>query len=566
MRYHCASCDHTFEHEGEEDPRCPRCLRAGDLREVAGEGAGSARRWILPSVAILVAAAAVGGFFYWKYEQRRRIVEGEEVPTRPLASELLQARLEHEDVEAGDLAGLLRAEGEIEAFAAQAASDAGDATAKASAIVDALRSRADDGAWRDWSRNEPLDRDVLAASKALTALRSEEPTRFYPLEVAALAAASLRALDVDAVLAEIHAYEGDEGPLDPSGRLGYYGVAVYPEGQTEPKLYDPYGGRDAEPQGFEVLTDPQAVAAAMSVRAQYKLVREGAPSEASKLSKQALALLPRSPTARGVRGAVLLAAGGMNDGMKELESALQLHADPARHNNLAQAYLAQGDSKAAARHVTQALQAAPRFAAGHATLAGVHLMSNEPELARSELEQAERLDPSAPSLASLWANYYARKGDTQRAIAHAKRAVKDRPHDTQARLLLGRLYRQAGRYDAMRKQARAVMDSSPASQRAATRRLVEQVLGPTAFDEPMAEAEASEETGPLDLKLDTSDSRLLGSEGQKGSAPTAGLLPPASAGEKSPAKGKQEPLLMLGDPSKLELQDPGMDLKLKLDE
>jgi hypothetical protein len=43
------------------------------------------------------------------------------------------------------------------------------------------------------------------------------------------------------MVAELYRFPGDGAPPDPSGQLGYYGVAVYEgkPGEGSPRLFDP---------------------------------------------------------------------------------------------------------------------------------------------------------------------------------------------------------------------------------------------------------------------------------------------------------------------------------------
>ena len=165
-------------------------------------------------------------------------------------------------------------------------------------------------------------------------------------------------------------------------------------------------------------------------------------------------------------------------------------------------HLAQQNLDAASREVSAALDEAPEFAGAHATLAALHLARGEADLARTELEEAERLDPRLHQLPQLWAMYYATTGDLDRAVERAQRAVERNP-DIQTRLMAARIYRQAARYGMMRREAHAVLERVPSTREPEMRQLIRQMLGPTALD-PVDEEEVAlgdEEAGTSDGEL-----------------------------------------------------------------
>jgi tetratricopeptide (TPR) repeat protein len=338
---------------------------------------------------------------------------------------------------------------------------------------------------------------------------------------------ALRALDVNAMVAEAVSFPGDRSPPDPSGQLGYFVVAVYAgdAGQGDPTYFDPYSGRTTAPEEARVLTDLQAIGAAIGTRALHLLSRESDPERAIESATQALRLDQRSPSLRAVRGAILLASGQVDQGVRELESAKQLRLDAPRRNLVAAIYLAPSpfqDLEAASREVSAALEEYPEFAPGRATLAAIHLSQQETDLARSELAEAERLDPQYHLLPQLWASYYVMSGDTDRAIEYARSAIAQNPADVQAHLLAARIYRQSARFDLMRREAHEVIERTAPSRRAEMTQVIQQLLGPTALEPIEDEEEITDEELLADEELVVGDaapgsmrldSPLLGGEG-----------------------------------------------------
>lgn len=511
MRYQCVQCNEEFTVDDDaERPRCPKCMRQHGLRKVqaakpaAGRGAGRAG-WILPLASALGLLAAAGGYLYFQRAQG----SGE----RAAAAEVRAL-----GVEAGELSQLLLADEQVTRFAEQAAGSAGSSQEKAKAIVAAFTARAQKQAFVRGSLAEPRGTAPMTAEQTAEALRKDGAhLELYPLEAAALAVAALRALDVPASLVEVYRYEGARAPLDPSGRFGYHAVALTkPDGAT-PELFDPFGGRSVAPKpgDYAVLTDAQALAAALSLRALHRLSNLGEPTPALADVDAAVKLAPASPSVRSARGAVMIASGGAEAGARELEAAAQLRSDAARHNNLAVLALAQGDAERAQKEVALALAEAPDFALAQLTLASVHMARLERDLARAALEKAQALEPNLAAVALAWAELHASNGELPEALAKAELGVRLRPKNPETHLVLGRVYRQAGRYDEMRAEARKVLELSTVSDKERVKKLLQNVLGPTALEppsEPVAEDEpASPRAGasePGSLKLGSSEPKL----------------------------------------------------------
>jgi tetratricopeptide (TPR) repeat protein len=562
MKYLCVHCDKTFEHdEDEKKPRCPQCMRVNGLEKVgpakkAGEG-GERPSWLWWAVAGGVLVAAGVGYAWWA-GQSADTVSGD-VPLAALDRSATLGYLRARGVDARQLGTLLVPSEAVESWASEVAGDASGARAKAEAVRDAIRDRAEAGAFERWSFGVPRETPIAPPEGVLEMLAEDDALHhLYPLEVAALMASALRAEGVDAMVADVIRYPGDRSPPDPSGQLGYYVVAVYPGevGEGEPTYYDPYGGREVQPEEARVLTDLEAVAAALSTRALHLLSRESEPERAMEASSQAIRLDGRSPSNRAVRGAILIAAGQAQEGLDELQSAKQLRPDAPRRNLLAGVHLAQQDLDAASREVAAALEETPDFAPGHATLAAIHLARGEADLARTELEEAERIDRQLHQLPQLWAMYYATSGDLERAVERAQQAVERNP-DIQTRLMAARIYRQAARYGMMRREAHAVLERTPSQRQPEMREIIRRMLGPTALDpidEEVALGDEPLEEGELDLGDPDSlrlDSPLLGDdEGGGGSTSLGG----GGGGGGGPS--------LLGDDEGLQLGGGGGGLQL----
>lgn len=486
MQYHCVQCDQVFTLDGsDEKPRCPKCLRQHGLRAVeaqASKPAGSRSRSVVIGLAALLLAAGGG---YALYRTQSGHPRGQ-VPLSPISAEDLR-----EDAKVitgqdpGALANLLHADAAVEKFAEAAAQGQDGAAAKAKAIVSALQQRRDKQAFIPWPRVEARESAPLTAAETLQAIAEDGARKqLYPLELSALAVAALRSVGVPALIAEVYRYAGETVPLDPSGRLGYYAVALPKQGDAPLQVVDPYGGRNAAPapNDFKVLTDAHALGAAYALRAQAQADNAGDLKAGLADSELAVKLFPSSASVRSVRAALLMATGGVEAGTRELDAAAQLRRDAPRRNNLATLGLITGNADSAAKEVAAALAEAPDYALGHITLATVHLMRGEQELARAELEKAERLEPDLAVLPQIWAQFYASANDLDQALAKAQEGVRRRPKDMQALLVLARVDRAAGRYDDMREQARKILANAPADQQERLKTLLRGMLGPTVFE------------------------------------------------------------------------------------
>ncbi len=514
------------------------------VREEAKAAPPQRPRAVLWGALALVGVAAVGGYFAWARSAR---VDGEG-GLAPLSTSALQAALAARHVDPGELEQLLASDPSIERFARAAAGSQATPIAKAEALTRAIRARASALAFVPWSLAEPRSTPIGVARQVLaTVAKDKARAELYPLEVVALEVAALRSLDVPALVAEVASVEGERAPLDPSGYLGYFAVAVYPDepGRGAPRLFDPYGGRTLGANvKHTVLEDPQALGAALAVRALHEVSYLADPKRALESSSHGLALAAALPSVRTVRGMVVLAGGMVEQGLQEFAAARQLRADPPRLHNVATAELMTGDLERATHELEDALARAPDFASVHATLGTVALMRGEPEQARAQLDEAERLAPDLSLVQWARAELLLRSGEEERGLAVARHALHARP-SFDGRLRMGVLLRQAGRYDDLRKESEALLAMAPPYRKSEVRELLQRALGPAALDGEAAEGAAGEgEAGGPKLELGS------GSPALTQPAPT--LEPPALVSPETPSGPK------------LHLRDQDERLKLKL--
>ncbi|MBN8613540.1 MAG: tetratricopeptide repeat protein [Deltaproteobacteria bacterium] len=572
MRYLCLNCEERFEHDDKGKLRCPKCLRVTGLEKIESGAVQTAQAaknpYLVPGVIAVALAAIVGVYAVWHSNAPEQV--GDDVPMRPLSQGTLAGHLRRLRADAGELASLLEANDAIEGFATRAASDRDETMEIAEGVQQALRTKANERHFVRWSLGVPRDTAPGTAAEAYEDMREAGgAARLYPIEVAAVAVSALRSRGVPAMVAEIHRFPGDGSPPDPSGQMGYYGVAVYEDepGEGTPRIFDPWGGHESEPEedDFRVLDDVEAVGAAVNLRALHLLVRENDPERALETSSEAIRLLPRSPAVRAVRGAILLVAGNPNEALAELEAAQQIRADGPRRNLIAGLHMAREDLDAAQREASAALEEFPDYAHAHATLAAIHMAQSEPDLARAELDAAEHADPDLYILPALRASFYAAQGDLERAVTEIQRAVEVNP-DFNTRLAAAQIYRQAGRYDDMRREAAAVLELVPEARRDQLRELLSRRLGASAFEEE--EEITDEELAAIEAEGEGSGELTLRAPEIVTSAPEEGAddeslddEPIEDEGADEGAEGEEGPALMLGDRSHFTLGGGSLSLQ-----
>jgi tetratricopeptide (TPR) repeat protein/rubrerythrin len=550
--YLCVHCGHRWKADADEPPnRCPSCMRKTGIEVVKRDsGAGGKRTWIYVGIGVLVFGGIAAGYAIWSGETADTV--GAEVPMRPLELSELRGHVRRLSADVPDDAiRFFETDEAIEEFAAAAAE--GSPRERAKKIVDAISARRRAGAYEPWSLSAPRESQIGDVRATNETLGRESRAHLYPLEVAALAAVALRTEGVDAMLVDIYDWEGARTPPDPSGHLGYYGIAVYDAepGEGTPHVYDPYGGAelDIEEGDFRVMTDVEVLGAVMNHRAVYRMVAEGNHAQAFEASEAALKLDPRSPSVRSARAVVLVLTGGTQDGLAQFETAAQMRPDSVRRNNLAGVKIELRDLDGASTQVAAALEQHPDFGGAHAMLAAIHLMKNEAEDGRRELERAEELDPALPNLPLLWAQYYMGEQDLDRALEQVEEALRRKPHDPSTALAAGQIYRFAGRYDDMRRQARRVLDLVPPSQRPQYEQMIiPRVLGETALEDP------DEELPPLDeeeVGVETDDTLdFMLDDGELGTDLGSELLP---GGSEENVTGTEMSSLRLGEDLQLNL-------------
>ncbi|HEY8429181.1 MAG TPA: hypothetical protein VIL20_12430, partial [Sandaracinaceae bacterium] len=191
MRYLCVHCDKTFDHEDEaKKPRCPTCMRKNGLEPVPEPKKVAAKRswlgWALAGGALAIAGA---GYAFWA--SRTPDAVGDEVPLAPLDRAAVLGHLRHEGVDARELSTMLVPSDAVEAWAERVAGDRRGAQAIARAVQEAIRERAEAGAFERWSFGIPREAPIASPDRVLEWLGEDGAHHhLYPIELAALMTAA----------------------------------------------------------------------------------------------------------------------------------------------------------------------------------------------------------------------------------------------------------------------------------------------------------------------------------------------------------------------------------------
>lgn len=364
------------------------------------------------------------------------------------------------------------------------------------------------------SPSEPfVPADVRTASvrlpdQVLEAVLAGE-RRFFPIEIASLAVASLRARAHGAhhaKLMEVYELDGVPSP-DPTGRYGYYVV------ELDGEIFDVFGARkDVQVKRGRVLEDVQAVAAAGALSALAQVTRGDDVARALRSVRRAHELDPKSPSIRAIEGTLWMVTGQLDEGEQEFEAALALSPDPSRKNLVAGFKLAVGELGMAAELVGEAIAEDPALAPAYVTRAGLELARGDLVGARASLAKAEGLDPELPALAVLFAQLDLAENDTESAKRRIRAELARYPDDAQVHMAAVQVFHAAHDYDAMRRSVQAVLRLSPLSQRTMLEEQIRAVFGPTALLPP-TDLDEVEEDGddesdeapaaiPVEIRLD----------------------------------------------------------------
>jgi tetratricopeptide (TPR) repeat protein len=508
MKYRCIPCDHEFELEGNAKPRCPRCMTIHDLEPVAASASKPPARGkhkYLGAVALLgVLALGLLAMLLTRGES-----EEQARSMGPGSSGGIESRLAELSADLERVVDPCAPDDAVRKWVEPLSP--GKGVQAVEQLHAALLKAKEQSRWRPHPQREPRLEPPLTAGELASRLFLEPPQSPYEAlsyELSCLLLAAGRAAHGSVRLVEVLEFEGTEAPADPEGRLGRYAVEVG-EG-SEAFLLDPYSGRSkASAKGrFVALDRVQEAAPYYGIGALSKLVARQTP-EALKLNDAAIALDGRSGWLRMGRGLIIAATGAIEEAMNELERAVKTQEEPPLLVGLAEVQLLVDASGRSARaSLVAALAKNPKYARAKALLGMTHLLSGEEDMAKTDLEEAERLDPDSASIKLLVARYLMVKSDIEGAIAKGKEAVRISGSTPAALLGLAGIYGGAARFDEMRATLDELLAKvdSPAMAEEITRmfgyepkRLADAETDP---EQENYQADAGAGDGALQLKLD----------------------------------------------------------------
>lgn len=151
---------------------------------------------------------------------------------------------------------------------------------------------------------------------------------------------------------------------------------------------------------------------------------------------------PGNHQARSLRGIALVELGRLRNGIPELALAhTQEPQDRAVSYVLANAYISSGDS-AKAEALAQEVFEHVDSAEAHLIFGSLHEAAGRHQDAMVELAQAEKLNPSLPTLHSILGTAYLKAGDRENARQQFRQELQLNPQDFNANLRLGRMLRE----------------------------------------------------------------------------------------------------------------------------
>jgi len=319
------------------------------------------------------------------------------------------------------------------------------------------------GRYTAYHQREPQTEPPLTASKAAKLLNGEpqKTWKATSYELATLLLAMARSIGIDAHLAQIHTFKGENKPADLYGKLGRYGVAVGEKTKEHiPPLYDPWAQRFGQSaQGdFEVMSDDEATAPFYNIEALGLLLKKET-AQALKKNDLAIKLGPKCALYRTTRGLIFAASGAPGEAIAEFEKAIKLSDDALTHTNLAEVMLASDPTGARAEaEIQAALSKSPDYFRAHTVLAMIHMLRMEFDEAATELTIAQRLAPASPSVAITWAQLYAYQHDGTKAIEKGQEAMRLAQNSLSSMMAMAGIYKATARFDEMRKLLGEVLD------------------------------------------------------------------------------------------------------------
>ena len=152
------------------------------------------------------------------------------------------------------------------------------------------------------------------------------------------------------------------------------------------------------------------------------------PERALEIAHELVERSPESPSFRNHLGAMLLAAGRLDEAAEQLTEAVRLQPDLAEaHSNLGLVRVRQGRPAEGVAHLHEALRLNPDLADTHLALGNAEMALGNADLALRQFAAAVRLDPESADAHMNLGNALTRRGLGSRAALEYRAALRLRP-------------------------------------------------------------------------------------------------------------------------------------------
>ncbi len=176
----------------------------------------------------------------------------------------------------------------------------------------------------------------------------------------------------------------------------------------------------------------------------------------------AVALRPRSGTARLLLATAMLSQGKWDECFAEFREALRLQPDdPTIHNSLGVAYQARGEPRRAAAEFSESIRLQPAYTLARGNLGDLLLAQGRPEEAAATFREMIRRTPGFAPAHSRLAQALANLHRLDEAAAAYREAIRLAPRFAVAYAGLGRVLRQLGDFDAASAAFRTAFEIQP---------------------------------------------------------------------------------------------------------
>ncbi|MCD6496701.1 MAG: tetratricopeptide repeat protein [Deltaproteobacteria bacterium] len=482
MKYVCTHCGSVVEAD-EAPARCPTCLRkhglipeddrdkAKQANKAAGPASSNKRLIIIAAAASLLLGAGLGVWLISRHSKNHGSSNTTRVLGRMSAARLVAA-LKKEGTPDHTLP--FDPDQAIAKWAAPLKKGAIRDTA--TALLQATRKMMDpDGSIKAAEADHPGS--LLTAKQVLAAGKGDDEASAQSYAMAAFVLAAARSLGLRATMIEIYAEPGHKGPLDDTGRLGRFGVALFAQSFSQKKpdaVIDPLLPKLDQPTQYALLDDLSALGAYLNLKAQQTLMTNQDPTTTAMLARAAAHLAPTSPSVQCGRSTMLLAVGGLQPGLSAAHKALGLHDDPPRHMCLAQAYLATGRPDQALTELRTATTNDPNYAIAWVEQARIMMSTGQAAKIQELLDRADQAHPGLWDAKVLRAMLPAIQGNPAKSAQQLSALLSQRPTDLRVFFYLWQLYETTGNEDQADALTKTFTANLPAAQRPAVLARIQQ--------------------------------------------------------------------------------------------